>query len=200
MIGIEKRTIMDILFDFVKRMFLVSAHFFPNLIFKMCATQTGNNIRVGKRVEVYNHGKLIVGNDFVIGHDSIIENRKGAICQIGDGFSATSCLRISCLNKIDIGYDVLIGNNCRIYDSNHGMDPNYPYRNQDMILKSVSIGDGCWIGDNVIILAGADIGKKTIVAAGSVVSGKKYPSNVIIAGAPARVIKRWENGEWKINN
>ena len=42
-------------------------------------------------------------------------------------------------------------------------------------------------------MKGATIGDNSIIAAGSVVLGKEYPSNVIIGGNPARIIKEIEN-------
>jgi glycosyltransferase involved in cell wall biosynthesis len=48
------------------------------------------------------------------------------------------------------------------------------------------VGEGAWIGTGAIILA--DVGKGTVVAAGSVVT-KPLPDNVIAAGAPARVVR-----------
>lgn len=52
--------------------------------------------------------------------------------------------------------------------------------------KPVSIGDGCWIGANTLILGGATIGAGTVVAAGSVVIGA-LPANCLAAGVPAKV-------------
>ena len=51
----------------------------------------------------------------------------------------------------------------------------------------VHIGNNVFIGINSIILMGTELGDNTIVGAGSVVKGK-FPSNVVIAGCPARVV------------
>jgi len=56
--------------------------------------------------------------------------------------------------------------------------------------KSVAIGDRVWLGENVTILPGAKIGNGVIAAAGSIVRGT-VPDNVIIAGAPAKIIKKY---------
>jgi acetyltransferase-like isoleucine patch superfamily enzyme len=50
------------------------------------------------------------------------------------------------------------------------------------------IGDDCVIGINAIILPGIKIGNEVVVGAGSVVT-KDVPSNVIVAGNPAKIIK-----------
>jgi maltose O-acetyltransferase len=57
-----------------------------------------------------------------------------------------------------------------------------------IITKPVIIGKNCWITSRVIILPGVTIGDNVIVAAGSVVS-KNIPSNVMVGGNPARIIK-----------
>jgi acetyltransferase-like isoleucine patch superfamily enzyme len=65
-------------------------------------------------------------------------------------------------------------------------DPSRPIREQGGERRMVTIGEGAWIGTGAIILA--DVGKGTIVAAGSVVT-KVLPDNVIAAGVPAKVIR-----------
>ena len=57
--------------------------------------------------------------------------------------------------------------------------------------KGVEIGKDCWIGANVCILDGVKIGDKCIVAAGAVVN-KDVPSNSIVGGVPAKIIKMRE--------
>ena len=65
-------------------------------------------------------------------------------------------------------------------------DPSRPIREQGGERRMVRIGEGAWIGTGVIVLA--DVGKGTIVAAGSVVT-KPLPDHVIAAGVPAKVIR-----------
>ena len=65
-------------------------------------------------------------------------------------------------------------------------------------IGSVVIGAGSWLGENVCIL-GAQIGKHCVVGANSVVTGGVYPDYCVIAGAPARIVKRYnfETGKWE---
>jgi acetyltransferase-like isoleucine patch superfamily enzyme len=49
----------------------------------------------------------------------------------------------------------------------------------------IEIGDGTWIGARCTILAGARIGRGSIVAGGAVVRSGQYPDNVLLAGVPA---------------
>ena len=63
--------------------------------------------------------------------------------------------------------------------------------------QSIDIKEHVWIGHNVIILKGSIIEPNTIVAAGSVVTAKKFPSNCIIGGNTAKIIKEGVN--WDAN-
>jgi acetyltransferase-like isoleucine patch superfamily enzyme len=65
-------------------------------------------------------------------------------------------------------------------------DPSKPIREQGGERRMVTVGEGAWIGTGAIILA--DVGKGTVVAAGSVVT-KPLPDNVIAAGVPAKVLR-----------
>lgn len=165
---------------------------------------------IGKRVAVGNHGMFRGGALFSIGNDSFIgdwsiievvgEKRDDYQVSIGRDFSATGRLFISSREKITIGNHVLLANNVRIYDSNHGMNPELEdgYENQPLQTKPVCIEDGVWCGDNVMILAGAKIGAHSVIGAGSIVTGE-IPAYSVAVGAPARVIKKWdfEEKKWK---
>jgi acetyltransferase-like isoleucine patch superfamily enzyme len=68
----------------------------------------------------------------------------------------------------------------------HGMDPSRPIREQAPSRRLVRVGAGSWIGSAAVILA--DVGRDTIVGAGSVVT-RALPDQVVAAGVPARVIR-----------
>ncbi len=59
----------------------------------------------------------------------------------------------------------------------------------------MKIEDDVWIGANAVILPGVTIGQHAVVAAGAVVT-TDVPENTIVAGVPAKIIKRidTENG------
>lgn len=62
--------------------------------------------------------------------------------------------------------------------------------------KPITIGEDCWIGGNVVVLPGVTIGRGVTVGAGSVVT-KDVEDYVVVAGNPARVIRRLENPSTK---
>ncbi|MBF4578672.1 transferase [Frigoribacterium sp. VKM Ac-2530] len=53
----------------------------------------------------------------------------------------------------------------------------------------VGVGNGSWVGARVTFLGGSRVGHGVVVGAGSLVMGV-FPDNVLIAGTPARVIRR----------
>jgi acetyltransferase-like isoleucine patch superfamily enzyme len=81
----------------------------------------------------------------------------------------------------------LIGQYVTIMDHEaHGIDP--AKRRQIGEIGQVNIGKNLWIRNNVVILKNSFVGDNCIIAAGAIVSGS-FPSNSIIGGVPARVIK-----------
>lgn len=98
----------------------------------------------------------------------------------------------ACINSIEIGDDVLFAGYVHITDHSHGYeDPQKPIVMQPLISKGgVKIGNQCWLGFACEILSGVTIGEHSIVAARAVVT-KDVPAYSIVAGNPARVIKKY---------
>jgi serine acetyltransferase len=93
--------------------------------------------------------------------------------------------------SIDIGDDVQTGPYVYITDQNHAYrDPDVPVGRQSPVEAGVSIGPGSWLGANAVVLPGAVIGRNVVVAAGAVVRGE-VPDHCVVAGVPARVVRRW---------
>ncbi len=91
---------------------------------------------------------------------------------------------------ITIGDHVFIGPFCGFYTATHPMD--YATRNQGLEKAlPIHIGKNCWFGANVSVMPGVTIGEGCVIAAGSVVT-KDMPSNSMIAGVPAKVMKKIE--------
>ncbi|MDX4039812.1 acyltransferase [Aliarcobacter skirrowii] len=91
---------------------------------------------------------------------------------------------------IDIRDNVLLGAGVHIYTDNHVFNRvDIPIIEQDHYrYKDVIIQEGSWIGANCIILTGVNIGKNSVVGAGSVVT-KDVPDFTVVAGNPAKIIK-----------
>lgn len=110
---------------------------------------------------------------------------KDAIVSIGKNTTIGSGSIIISSEKIIIGKDCMLAPYVHIVDSNHGMESDKPYNQQENYTSPVSIGDNSWIGSGVVILPGVSIGSGSIVGAGSVVT-KSFPENSKIMGIPAK--------------
>jgi acetyltransferase-like isoleucine patch superfamily enzyme len=110
--------------------------------------------------------------------------RIGDRCNIGRGSSIVGRLRI------EIGDDVTTGPDLYVTDHNHRYDDlDTPIARQWVNEAPVRIGDGCWLGAGVVVLPGTTLGRNVVVAAGSVVRGE-IPDHCVVAGVPAKVVKR----------
>ena len=135
----------------------------------------GNNVRIGDYTRILCTGSLKkIGVGFEIGDN----------CGIGENCFFGSA------GGINIGNDVIMGQNIRFHSENHNYsDLNIPIRMQGVTNKGIKIGNDCWIGAGAVFLDGAELGDGCIVAANAVVT-KKFPANSVIAGIPARVVKK----------
>lgn len=107
---------------------------------------------------------------------------------IGEDFFANFNLTILDEAPVTIGDHAFIGPNVSIYTACHPLDP--AERNMgDQWAMPVTIGNNVWIGGGATILPGVNVGDNAVVGAGAVVS-HDVPSGCVVAGNPARVIKR----------
>lgn len=177
---------------------------------KMNLTVTsGTSVRIGKDDTFRNHklhicanGTLVVG-DSVKAHDGIIYIGHNSSVFIGSNSEISdSDIRSHNRTKITIGKDCLFSYNQMIYSSDgHAI---FEVLNKNKSCKrlnnpnndAISIGDHVWIGYRCHVLTGCEIGSGSIVGAGSLLN-RRYPNNCIVAGVPAKVIKK--NRAWSKN-
>jgi len=82
-----------------------------------------------------------------------------------------------------------------ITDQNHGFaDIARPISEQSMPEQPVIIGAGSWLGHGTVVLPGSTIGRHVVVGANSVVTGD-LPDFSVAVGAPARVVRRYVEGD-----
>jgi len=168
-------------------------------------------ICIGKNCKIYGY-KIFFKGYAHIGEGSWIECIDDykeyvydSMITFGENFHANNSLHVACANKIIFGDNVLIGSNVLICDHSHGvyngMDqshPNIPPIERKLSRNKINIKSNVWIGDGVQIVGNVKIGAGVIVAANSTVT-KDIPDNVIVAGSPARIVKKWssELSQWE---
>ena len=125
-----------------------------------------SNITIGKKmnfrknfhINMSNNGKVIIGNNVFFNNGVTLNSH----------------------DSISIGNDCIFGENVKIYDHNHRFsDINQSISKQGFSCKPVIIGNNCWIGSGVIILAGVNIGDHVVISAGCVIK-ENIQSNTIV--------------------
>ena len=112
----------------------------------------------------------------------------GANIEVGENFYCNYgvCILDGC--KVKIGKNFLIGPQVGIYTATHPLDRATRISLLELGTP-ITIGDDCWIGGHAVVNPGVTLGDNVVVGSGSVVT-KSFPSNVVIAGNPAKIIKK----------
>ncbi|MCL4641639.1 MULTISPECIES: DapH/DapD/GlmU-related protein [Olivibacter] len=151
--------------------------------------------------ELRNHRYIDLGKGLTTGVGCRLEAlpqggaRKTCI-RLGYNVQLNDYVHIGAIEYVCIGNNVLIASKVFITDHNHGQfdEPDeevlLPPITRRLHAKMVSIGDNCWIGENVVILPGVTLGEGCVVGASSVVT-KPFPPYTLIIGNPASAYKRY---------
>ena len=153
---------------------------------------------------IFGEGRIEIGAHSTIGpHASIsagmpsqAELRGDPVITIGERCTLGKGIGIVGHERIEIGDDIWTGHYVYITDQNHGYeDVELPIGVQMWKNQPVSIGSNSWLGHGAIVLPGSRIGRHVVVAAGAVVAGIDVPDFSVVAGVPARVVRRYAAGE-----
>lgn len=145
------------------------------------------------RIDAHSSQGITLGDRVTVGRFAMISG-SGVVAEPGVGITVGSNTAIGTRNIIWGQGGVVIGSNClfgpgvTIISENHRYsDAEQLIRSQGSVRAPITIGDDCWLGSNVTVLAGVSVGKGCVIAAGSIVT-KDIESDSIVAGVPARVI------------
>jgi maltose O-acetyltransferase len=152
----------------------------------------GKNLRIRGQLIIKGPGKVIIGDNVLIegrGHRvTPFTHSPDAIIQIGAN-SFINGTRFGCCRNIRIGEFAILGD-ARIMDTDfHSIWPNRWSSEAEVATRPIIIEDNVWIGGGAAVLKGVHIGSNSVVGFGSIVISN-VPSDCIVAGNPARVIKR----------
>lgn len=107
---------------------------------------------------------------------------------VGDNFYANYDLIILDVCEVRIGHNCFIAPRVSIFTAGHPLDAETRISGLEFG-KPITIGDNVWIGGHAVINPGVTIGNNVVIAAGAVVT-KDVPDDVVVAGVPAKVIRR----------
>lgn len=142
-------------------------NYLKSFFLRLCGAKIGKRVVFYPGIWVCPAKDLIIEDDVDLALDVLITTKGGVF----------------------IGKRTLIGYRSQILSVNHVVPPvGKQIFSSGHVQKAVHISKDVWIGANVIILPGVHIGEGAVVAAGSVVT-KKVPSNAMVAGVPAKIIK-----------
>ncbi|MUT64771.1 acyltransferase [Paenibacillus sp. NEAU-GSW1] len=141
---------------------------FRYCLLRRLAKSCGDNVLVGRSVELKYPERMTIGSNVSIHKQCYIDAYGGLM----------------------IGDEVSIAHQSSLVSFQHTWsDASLPIRDNPVAGGMIRIGRDVWIGCGVRVLAGVDIGARSIVAAGAVVT-KPVGSGVIAAGVPAKAVKR----------
>jgi len=108
--------------------------------------------------------------------------------RLGKNFYSNHNLVVLDCAQVTVGDDVAIGPNVVISTAGHPVDPAVRLTGLEFA-RPIRIGNAVWIGANVSVLPGVEIGENVTIGAGSVVN-RSIPANCVAAGNPCRVIRQ----------
>lgn len=154
---------------------------------------------IGKPIYLSGFSGWQFGKKIRIYPNARIEVFPSALLIIEDDVSIGQSLHLICANKVQICSNTTISANVYISDVDHTFDDIAVHvMQQPLKIKKTYVGPNSFIGYGSVILPGTQLGKSCVVGANSVVKGV-FPDYCMLAGSPARIIKRYDIKEkcWK---
>jgi acetyltransferase-like isoleucine patch superfamily enzyme len=148
-------------------------------------------------VRLAGESRIAIGTGVFVGAGSWLQvldgPDTGVALEIGDGTSVAGGCVLSAAVSVRLGRNVLFARNVYVADHGHRFDdPSRPVLAQGIDrIGGVTIEDGAWLGQNVVVCPGVRIGAGAVVGANSVVL-EDVPARAVAVGAPARVVRMLE--------
>jgi maltose O-acetyltransferase len=132
-------------------------------------------VRIGPRT-------VFVGSIWIAGGSNPARDVTfGADCMVNDG------CRFDTAAPIAVGDNVYLGHDVALITATHDVGTAHR-RAHRFVARSITVGDGTWIGARAVLMPGVTVGRGAIVAAGAVVT-KPVADGAVVGGVPARVIR-----------
>ena len=135
----------------------------------------GGAIRLGARCNVRDHVELRSSGELTAGEDVPFSNG----------------VMVHCTESITLEDKVGLAERVSVLDTDHQADgTDAHFYEQPLKLAPVTIGRNTFVAANAVVLCGARIGRNSVVAANAVVPEGEYEDGVVLAGLPARAVKK----------
>jgi acetyltransferase-like isoleucine patch superfamily enzyme len=159
------------------------------LVPRLRGTRVGSGTYVSPLATLREHGRIALGARGMVGRH--VELRpQGGFIHIGDDCSLNNHVVMYGHGGITVHDGCRIATGVVVVAFNHSFaDPDLPIRSQPLTAHGVVIGPDAWIGARAIVLDGVTVGRGSVVGAGAVVT-RDVPEFAIVAGNPARVLRR----------
>jgi acetyltransferase-like isoleucine patch superfamily enzyme len=159
------------------------------LLLRSLIKKCGYDISVSSFVTFTHPETIEIGDGVFIGRYCMLQGRHDGYCSIGRKVWIGPYAYFDA-RALVIEDNVGIGPGTKILGSSHtGIPIDIPVIQTDLVIKPVRICQGSDIGVNAVILPGITVGEGAIVGAGAVVT-KDVKPNTVVAGVPAKVIKK----------
>ncbi len=147
----------------------------------------GSKIYPSVRMDTPPYRRFSLGQNSVVESYSCINNAVGDVI-IGD-YTRVG-LHNTIIGPVTIGNHVNLAQGITVTALNHNFsEADKRIDEQGVSTGQVVIGDDVWIGANAVVLPNVSIGRHCVIAAGAVVT-KDVPDGCVVAGVPAKIIKR----------
>lgn len=186
-------------FDFYSYFQDILARIKSRVIYSLIFGKIGNRSWIKKPDQVFGASRIFVSDEVRIERGAILYAVKRYGSQdyrsrinIGKRTFANRYLNLTAAFTMNIGEEVVFGPNVFLTDFDHGYEDIKKSRlDTELVSKGpITIGDRCWIGANSFIGSGVTLGEGCVVAANSVVT-RSFPSFSVVAGSPAKLIKKY---------
>jgi acetyltransferase-like isoleucine patch superfamily enzyme len=186
-------------YDFYSYLQGLFAKIKSRFIYSYIFGKVGHKTWIKKPDQVFGAGRIFIEDEVRIERGSILyavkrygKKEYRSRINIGRGTFANRHLNLTAAFTMNIGEEVVFGPNVFLTDFDHGYEDLQKSRlDTELVSKGpISIGDRCWIGANSFIGSGVTLGEGCVVAANSVVT-RSFPSFSVVAGSPAKLIKKY---------
>src|SRR4051795_9562045 len=146
-------------------------------------------IAPGVKLEIGRGAVLKLGRWSWLGHGCKVRVHEG-VCEIGAKTVLGQECTISAFQHVSIGRECVIADRVMLIDFDHGVvEVERPIRLQGIYKRDVRVGNNVWVGYGACILRGVTIGDNAIIGTSAVVT-RDVPANSVVAGVPAKVIRK----------